>query len=165
MDYSKVKAKSWARFRVAFCAIAMMLGTMQLLAQAPPSNGVSAHTVVTVEPRHGGTVPEIKQEDVMVYEGKERDAVTEWVPAQGENAALELFILLDDGASESLGSQLEDLRQFINNQPATTKVGVAYMQNGIARVVQDLTNDHAAAAKALPFPWACVAPTRALTSR
>lgn len=88
----------------------------------------------------------------MVYEGHDRDTVTEWVPAQGDRAALELFILLDDGSSTSLGSQLEDIRQFINAQPASTKIGVAYMQDGTAHVEQDLTSDHAQAAKALRLP-------------
>jgi hypothetical protein len=120
--------------------------------QAPAVNGVPVHVVVTAESHHGSQVPEIHREDVMVYEGKDRDRVTEWVPAQGEHAALEFFILLDDGSSSSLGSQLQDLRQFISAQPASTKIGIAYMQNGTARVVQNLTSDHEQAAKALRLP-------------
>jgi hypothetical protein len=131
-----------------------MCGTQALSAQAsPPANGVAVHTVVTVEAHHHGSEPPVvNREDVMVYEGKDRDRVTDWVPTQGENAALELFILLDDGSNESLGTQLEDLRKFINAQPASTKIGIAYMQNGIARVEQNLTSDHAQAAKALRLP-------------
>jgi len=121
-------------------------------AQEPAAGGVPAHLLVTVEPHHGSNVPVINREDVMVYEGHDRDTVTDWVPAQGDRAALELFILLDDGSSISLGSQLEDIRQFIGAQPASTKIGVAYMQNGTARVEQDLTSDHAQAAKALRLP-------------
>jgi hypothetical protein len=116
------------------------------------SNGIPAHLIVTVEPHHGGDVPVINQNEVMVYEGHDRDTVTGWVPAQGDQAALELFVLLDDAASESIGSRLDDIRQFINAQPASTKVGVAYMQNGIGRVEQNLTSDHAQAAKALRLP-------------
>lgn len=127
-------------------------GTGIVSAQEPATGGIPAHLLVTVEPRHGSNIPVINREDVMVYEGRDRDAVTEWIPAQGDHAALELMILLDDGANVSLGSQLEDIRQFINAQPATTKIGVAYMQNGIARVVQDLTDDHAQAAKSLRLP-------------
>jgi len=108
--------------------------------------------VVTVEARHGSEPPVLNREDVMVYEGHDRDPVTDWVPAQGDHAALELFILLDDGSSDSLGSQLKDIRQFINEQPASAKIGVAYMQNGIARIEQNLTSDHAQAAKALRLP-------------
>jgi hypothetical protein len=116
------------------------------------SGGFAAHLVVTAEPKHGNTVPTINRDEVMVYEGHERDQVVDWVPAQGDHAALQLFILIDDSSSESLGSQLQDIKQFINAQPSTTLIGVAYMQNGTARVVQDLTNDHAAAVKSLRLP-------------
>ena len=108
--------------------------------------------VVTVEPHHGSEVPPVNREDVMVYEGKDRDAVTEWIPAQGDRAGVELFIMLDDGADSSLGQQLQDLRKFIDAQPASTKIGIAYMQNGTARIEQNLTGDHAQAAKALRLP-------------
>jgi hypothetical protein len=120
--------------------------------QARAANRVPAHMVVTVEPHHGSDVPTINREDVMVYEGKDRDTVTEWIPAQGEHADLELFVLLDDGSNSSLGSQLQDIRQFIDGQPASAKIGIAYMQNGVAKIAQNLTNDHAQAAKALRLP-------------
>jgi hypothetical protein len=125
----------------------------QLVAQqAAAAGGVPAHMVVTVEPHHGTDVPNLNREDVMVYEGKNRDTVTEWIPAQDEHAALEFFVLLDDGSNASLGPQLEDLRKFINAQPASTRIGIAYMQNGIAKIEQNLSSDHALAAKALRLP-------------
>jgi len=120
--------------------------------QAPSAGGIPVHILVTVEPKHGSNVPVITRDDVMVHQGKDRDQVTDWTPAQGDRAALELFILIDDDANTSLGSQLEDIRQFINAQPSTAKIGVAYMQNGIARVAQGPTGDHAQAAKALRLP-------------
>src|SRR3989441_5494426 len=86
----------------------------------------------------------------MVYQGHDRAKVTDWLPLQGEHAGLQLFILIDDAANTSLGSQLEDIRQFINAQPSTTAIGVAYMRNSIADILQNPTNDHAQAAKALP---------------
>lgn len=120
--------------------------------EMPTTNETPARLVVSVEAKHGSNVPTLQREDVMVYEGHERDKVVNWVPAQGNNAGLELFILLDDSSSISLGSQLEDIRQFIMAQPPSTFVGVAYMQDGIARVAQDPTSDHAAAAKSLRLP-------------
>jgi hypothetical protein len=117
--------------------------------QAP---GIPAHLVVTVEARHGSEVPVINREDVMVYEGHDRDTVTDWVPAQGDHAALELFVVLDDGSSWSVGRELDELRHFIDAQPDSAKVGLAYMQNGSAKIVQNLTTDHALAAKALRLP-------------
>ena len=134
--------------------VAFLVAGVQLIAaqETASTTGPTVNLVVTVEARHGGSVPDVTRDDVMVYEGHDRDKVTAWLPLQGEHAGLELFILLDDSSSASLGSQLEDIRQFINTQPATTKVGVAYMQNGTAQVVQNLTSDHALAAKSLRLP-------------
>jgi hypothetical protein len=139
---------------LALSGVVWLCGTGSGFAQQnpPAAGGVPAHTLVTVEARHGSNIPVINREDVMVFEGHDRDTVTDWVPAQGDHAALELMVLLDDGSSTSLGSQLEDIRQFINTQAETTKVGVAYMQNGIARIEANLTSDHAAAAKSLRLP-------------
>lgn len=144
--------------KYGFMAIAIFVlagwlcGAQSLAAQQTSTNGIPAHLIVTVEPHHGSDAPVVNREDVMVYEGKDRDTVTDWVPAQGDHAALELMVVLDDGSNVSLGTQLDDLRKFINEQPASTRVGVAYMQNGIAKVEQNLTSDHALAAKALRLP-------------
>jgi hypothetical protein len=105
-----------------------------------------------VEPHKGTPVPEINSNEVMVYQGHDRNKVLEWIPAQGDHAALQLFFLIDDALDQTVGTQLEDIRQFINHQPPTTLIGIAYMQNGIARVEQDLTNDHQQVVKALRLP-------------
>lgn len=120
--------------------------------EAAPSAGVPVHTVVTVEARHGREIPAIKREDVMVHQGHDRARVTDWLPLQGDHAGLELFLLLDDASNTSLGLQLDDLRKFINAQAATAAIGVGYMRNGTVDVVQNLTTDHASAAKALRLP-------------
>jgi hypothetical protein len=140
-------------FRLVFAVVSCAALAGVAAAQQPSSlPGVPAHMVVTVETRHGAQMPVIDKADVMVFEGRDRDTVTDWVAAQGDRAGLDLFILLDDGSALSLGTQLEDIRQFINAQPPTTRIGIAYMQNGIARIVQDLTSDHALASKALRLP-------------
>jgi len=118
----------------------------------PPEAGVPVRVVVTVEAHKGKQIPVINRQDVMVHEGRDRDLVVDWVPAQGEHGALELMILLDDSSNLTLGSQLEDIRKFIDAQPDTTLVGVAYMQDGIAQVVQNPTSEHALAAKSLRLP-------------
>lgn len=137
----------------ALLAVAVLAsGLWSAVAQESSSTGIPVHVVVTVEPRHGSNVPVIYREDVMVYQGRDRAKVTDWIPLQGERAALQLFVLIDDAASTSLGSQLEDIRQFINAQPSSTAIGVAYMRNGNAEILQNPTNDHAQAAKALRLP-------------
>jgi hypothetical protein len=137
---------------VVFAAAVAICGIPRLLAQAPPGNGIPVHTVVTVEARKGSNPPVINREDVLVSQGKLRDTVTQWIPAQGDHAALEFFILIDDGSNMTLGTELQSIRDFILAQPDSAKVGLAYMQNGIAQVAQNLTSDHAAVVKALRLP-------------
>ncbi|MFY9977958.1 MAG: hypothetical protein WAK22_06990, partial [Candidatus Sulfotelmatobacter sp.] len=137
---------------VVLAASVCLCGVPSLSAQTPPGNGVPVHTVVTAEAHKGSNPPSISQQDVLVTEGKDRDAVTEWIPAQGDHAALQFFILIDDGANMSLGTELQALRKFILAQPPTTEIGVAYMENGTAQMAQTLTTDHEAAAKALHLP-------------
>src|ERR1700756_54314 len=136
-------------------AIFVTLGsiTCRLSAQETSAGrGPPVNMVVTVEARHGMNPGPVDKQDVMVYEGKARDTVTSWLPAKADHADLEFFILIDDSANATLATQFDDIRQFINSQPATTKVGVAYMRNGTAEVAQNLTADHAQAAKSLRIP-------------
>jgi len=113
---------------------------------------VPVHMVVTAEARHGGEVPVIRREDVTVYQGRNRAQIMDWVPLQGERAGLQLFLLLDDASATSLGSQLEDIRQFIATQPPTTLIGIGYMRDGGVDTVQNFTTDHVQAVKALRLP-------------
>src|ERR1700727_912821 len=149
--------------KISFVVSALLAGSLLMAATgrgnakegAAPNAaaaGTPVHMLVTVEARRGTDVPDVGRVDVMVHEGRDRDQVTDWVPAQGANGGLELFILLDDGSSFRLGSQLEEIHRFIDAQPGFAKIGVAYMQNGIAKVQQELTTDHAAAGKALRLP-------------
>jgi hypothetical protein len=120
--------------------------------QPQNSTGPQVHMTVSAEARHGLDVPEVNREDVLVGEGKEHDRVVSWLPAQGANAGMEFLVLIDDSSSVSLGSQMDDIRAFINAQPPTTFVGVGYMQNGTVQFTQNFTQDHASAAKALRLP-------------
>src|SRR5580658_4944349 len=52
--------------------------------QMAAGSGIPTHLIVTVEPHHGSDVPAVNQTDVLVFEGKTRDEVTEWAPAQGD---------------------------------------------------------------------------------
>jgi hypothetical protein len=135
------------------CLIAVALGSHAHAQQATNASGTPVHMIVTVEPRKGSEVPVVTREDVMVYEGKNREQVTEWIPAQSDHAGLEFYVLIDDASSSALDTQLSDIKKFIAGLPANAQVGVAYMQNGTARMEQKLTTDHDLAAKALRLPF------------
>lgn len=149
-------SKSHRCFPVVLGLAALLCGLPLLPAQSSDSNGIPVHMVVTVEPRKGSDVQTISREDVLVSENKERAPVTDWVPAPADGSGLEFFILLDDSSNATLGSQLDDIRKFIDEQPALAKIGVAYMQNGTAQIVQKPTTDHTKADKALRLPLGTV---------
>lgn len=130
-----------------------LAGSTPASAQTPnSSSGVPVHMVVTVKPHHGAQVPAVAGEDVKVYQHGKQDVVTSWVPLQGDRAGLQLYILIDDNARDSVALQFSTIRKFIDDQPATTAIGVGYMRNGTVFTAQDLTKDHALAEKALRLP-------------
>ena len=137
----------------AFIAVAMFVTAPASLAQqAATTTAVPVRIAVTPNVASDKRMPQINPEDVVVKQGKQRLQVTGWIPAQDDRAGLDLFILIDDATSQRLGSNLGELRTFINAQSSTTSVGVGYMRNAAVEVVQNLTTDHAAAAKALRLP-------------
>jgi hypothetical protein len=72
--------------------------------------------------------------------------------AAAKQAGLQLFILVDDTSDTSVGSQLGDLREFIQAQPSTTAIALGYMRNTSVNLLQNFTTDHAAVAKSLRLP-------------
>ena len=130
----------------------LLLAHADMTPSVQPEQTQPVRMIVTVEARQGDQIPVLKQGDVMVFQNKQRLPVTSIVPAAGDCAALELMILIDDASGMSLGSQLGDLKRFIQDQPPETAIGVGYMRNGTIALAQGLTADHAAAAQALRLP-------------
>jgi hypothetical protein len=113
---------------------------------------VPVRMTITASPVGDKPAPDLSAADVMVKQDKDRLKVTDLIPARGDRAGLELFVLVDDACDTSLGSQLSDLRTFIAAQPPSTSVGVGYMSNATVQIVQNFTTDHDQAAKALRLP-------------
>jgi hypothetical protein len=129
-------------------AVAVGLACLSLhaLAQQPAvTTGVPVKMIVSVEAKHGEEIPPINQHDIVVREGKSLRSVTAWVPTRGNS--LELAVLIDDSAGTTLGTQLNELRHFIQELAPATLVAVGYMRNGTVYPTQNFTLDHAAAAK------------------
>jgi hypothetical protein len=117
------------------------------------TNAVEVHVVITdTKLRQDAELPPLKTDDVKVKQGKSLLPVAQLIPAQGDNAALQLMILIDDTLDTSVGNNLTDLKNFISAQPSSTVIGVGYMSNAGVNVVQNLTSDHDAAVKAVRLP-------------
>ncbi len=105
--------------------------------------------VITAEPLRGSQTQALSVSDVTAWQGDLRLPVTELIPLQGKNAAMDFYILIDERIDPDRAVLFERLREFIGRQAPETAVGVAYMFNGEARIVRSPTRDHALAAEAL----------------
>lgn len=149
-----MKSHTISLLLAACCGLACSAATMLSQEKEAPGT-VQAHLVITEQPvGEGGDVPTLGPNDVKAKRGRTSLPVNQLIPARGENATLQLFVLIDDTLATSVGNNLNDLRDFISAQPTTTTVGIGYMSNATVDVVQDFTADRALAAKAVRLPRA-----------
>ena len=132
--------------------IMLLSGSSPTMAASAPNTSGTVSMTVTASVDSKKRMPEITRDDIVVRQGKSRLEVADWVPARGDRAGLELFILIDENADARIASQYDELRSFINAQPASTLVGVGYMRNASVQIAQDLTTDHRLAAQSLRLP-------------
>lgn len=140
---------------VTICGLLMATGFVLTSWSAPQGSAagtVPVKTIVSVEAKYNKDIPEIQRQDVRASLNGKPVSVADWVPLRGDQAGLELFILIDESISQNVALQFDDLRNFINAQPPTTSVGVGYMRNGTVEILQNITADHALAGKAFRIP-------------
>ena len=117
------------------------------------AKAVEVHLVITdTKLRQDAEFPPLQKEEVKANQGKNFLPVTQLIPAQGDNAALQLMILIDDTLDTSVGNNPMDLKTFITAQPLSTLIGVGYMSNAGVNIVQNFTSDHDAVVKAVRLP-------------
>jgi len=135
-----------------FCVLTFISPIANSQEKSAPK-AVQVHVVITdAALSEDKELPPLQKEDVKVKQGKKFLNVTQLIPAQGNNAPLQLMILIDDTLNTSVGNNLSDIKDFISAQPPSTLIGVAYMANATVKVVQNFTADHDLAAKAVRLP-------------
>jgi len=141
--------KSTTRFsRTLLKVIAPALAVGIFLFSGSAVRADSVTTTVTAVGKKNTAPPEIKKDDVKLYQGKENLQIANW--RRGET--LFIAVLIDDSLDPRVASNFNDLKAFFMAQSPSTYIAVAYSRNGTAAVVQDFTNDHALAGKALRLP-------------
>jgi len=117
-------------------AVALAAGTLLMAAPAFAQNQHrqgQGQAIVTVLPAHEGEqAVSVALQDVKVKINGKQSSVTSWTPLRGPDSRIELVLLIDSGASRSLGEEMGELRQFIQETPSNTKIAIAYMENGRA---------------------------------
>jgi hypothetical protein len=132
-------------------AVSIVASIGALSARDIPAPASPVSVIVTASGQKGASAPQLTVDDVLVSENKQHMPVTGLEPLRGQSG-LQLWLLIDDGSSTNLGSQLADLKRFVLAQPATTQIGIGYMRNGGVQTVQPLTSDHELAASAMRLP-------------
>ena len=79
-----------------------------------------------------------------------KEQLSSWEPLQPANA--QVALLIDDGLRESVGREIDNLRNFVRNLSPGVEVLVGYMQYGHVATAQGFTTDHALAASTLHLP-------------
>src|SRR5271170_2173898 len=145
---------------ILFCSAALaalvVFERTSALAAGPENTDdrAAAQLIVTVESKHRDQpAPKVEKEDVAVSVGGSRANVVSWSALKGQDAAVQLFVVLDDSSHVSaVGTHIGDLRTFLRSLPPTVSTAVGYMTNGRVRVAESLTTDHEAAAAAVRLP-------------
>jgi hypothetical protein len=146
------------RYRSAPIVLAVLLALLLVL-PAPArsqsgSSNVSVTTVVTALGPDYSAPPAISKDDVSVYSKKAKLNVTGWEPAKGDHGKLQLAILIDNAvAPRAIGPQFSDLKNFIEEQPSDTEVGLFYAQYGSYTAAAKFSTDHNAVAQKLHLPF------------
>jgi len=138
-------------------ALTMTLAAGALMAAAPAfpqnENEGRGQAVVTVLPAHDDAAPaRVSPQDLAIKVNGKDSTITNFQPLRGENDRLELVVLIDSGARSSIGTQLNDVADFVKTLPPQAKVSIAWMANGTAQLATPLTTDHQAALKGIHLP-------------
>lgn len=120
--------------------------------QAGSPVGVPAEVKVTVGHYYGPDRRVLTRDDFVVTQNYDPLPITKVTPLRGAQANLDLFLLVDNCSNCDPSSKFEEVRRFILSQPATTAVGVAYIQNGQLRIGQVPSPEHERAVNALSTP-------------
>jgi hypothetical protein len=136
----------------SMAAILFVAAFTPLHASGQSTDDVPAKTILTVLSKSSEETPMIAQDDVKIKVNGKSVKAPDITPLRGDRAGLELVILIDSGARNSLGRQLSEIADFVKSLPPTTEVGIAYMSNGRAVFQQPFTADKARALQALHLP-------------
>ena len=134
--------------RLAVMIVALVMVSGLFVANAMAVGPGTVTMTVTAVGKKDTSPPIVTKDDIQLYLNKERTQVADWKHAE----KLYLAVLIDDSLDSVIASQWGDLKAFFLGQPDTTYISVAYTRNGAAMFVQDFTNDHELAAKALRLP-------------
>jgi hypothetical protein len=121
--------------------------TVGLAARAQMEGPVPTQALVNVDSK---STPPADASALTVAVNDRKEPLTSWSPVLPANA--QVALLIDDGLRESMGRELDNLRDFVRDLAPGVEILVGYMQYGHVVADQGFTTDHARAASTLHLP-------------
>ena len=141
---------SFLKFKVLVAAAAALMLAVPVFAQNEGQG--QGRALLTVIPKAKSGAADLTQQDLsLTVNGKSAD-ITRLTSFPNPGDRLEVVVMIDSGSRTSLGTQLNDISDFVKSLPPNAKVAIAYMDNGVAELTGPLTSDHQAALKGLHVP-------------
>lgn len=149
MRFPTARTKGEAEMRTAKRIAFSLACSLLMWGQAPATT--HAHVIVTAGHYYSHEAPKITGQELIVLQGFEPRAIAALTPLR-EDSPLELYVLVDDCSSCEAGTKFDELRRFVLLQPATTLVGVAYIEHGQLKLVEKPSEKRERALAALNPP-------------
>jgi hypothetical protein len=121
--------------------------TFALAAHAQQEGLVPTQALVNVDAK---STPPAGPSVLTVAVNDHKQPLTAWEPVAPANA--QVALLIDDGLSESVARELDNLRSFVRTLAPGVEVLVGYMQYGYVVAAQPFTTNHELAASTLHLP-------------
>jgi hypothetical protein len=122
---------------------ALLMASAVALAQGGPREGQGKAIVTVLAGKHSELAPKITVSELNLKVNGTATNITGWKPLREPDGGLELVILIGNAAHNMNGGFFDEIAQFIKSMHPQTKVAVAYMQNGTAKLAGPLSSDHA----------------------
>jgi len=129
--------------KLSFIASLILLSVLFVSATtfaAPPDTEKVKTITVTVEHKNQSMVPPLDKDDFVVYENGVKQDILSVVPAVGENAPLNLAVVVQENLPQ-VNSELKALQKFITGLPNGSQVMVVYLDGNFVKVLQNFTGD------------------------
>lgn len=117
-----------------------------------PLAGVPTRVTITLGHSYGMPLGDLKAEDLTVTHDLDKLLVLGLTKLRGEEARLELYVVVDNCSSCEVGAKFDELSRFLTTRSASTDIGVAYIQDGKLQIALKPSRDHKRAIEALNAP-------------
>ncbi len=136
-------------FLITVFFLSSAIVSLAAAAAAPDTGTTPVSVIVTLS---GPQAPPVTARDVLVYQNNQRRPVIDWTPVTESSKGVDFAILIDDSVGQNISLQFPDIRNFFDELPASSEVGVAYAAYGAAKFKQPFSADHNLATAALQIP-------------